>query len=150
MLASASVPKWQAVKMIFFAPWTYSYFEKGCRKKCTRQCWKVLWVVLNDQFSNEIWKNDTRDHWRKFVSTNGKQQKYFKQLHCQEQCIDHISHILPFGIVACTVFPTTFLKIAVNSLLSLRRPWYVGWSSCAIGDVPPFGISNWISLPELP
>ena len=44
MLASASVPKWQAVKMIFFAPWTYSSFEKGCRKKCTWQCWKVLWI----------------------------------------------------------------------------------------------------------
>ena len=29
----------------------------------------------------------------------------------QEQCIDHI--LLPFGIVACTFFPTTILEIVV-------------------------------------
>ena len=34
----------------------------------------------------------------------------------QEQCIDHNYPILPFGIVACTFFPTTFLEIAVYSI----------------------------------
>ena len=33
---------------------TYSYFEKGCRKKCTRQSRKALWVVLDSLFFREI------------------------------------------------------------------------------------------------
>ena len=48
-----------------------------------------------------------------FASAKGKQQKKIQQLQCQEQCIDHIP--LPFGIVACTFFPTTFLEIAPGS-----------------------------------
>ena len=39
--------------------------------------------------------------------------------------------------------------IDINSLFSLSKPWYVGWSSCAIGDVLAFGVSNWISLLKL-
>ena len=37
----------------------------------------------------------TQEHRRKFVSTKGKQQKYFQQLQCQEQCIDHIPNLVP-------------------------------------------------------
>ena len=33
---------------------TYSYFEKGCRKKCTRQSWKVLWVALSSLILKEF------------------------------------------------------------------------------------------------
>ena len=33
---------------------SYSYFEKGCRKRCTRQSQKVLWVVLSSLFFKEI------------------------------------------------------------------------------------------------
>ena len=47
-----------------------------------------------------------------FSSAKGKQQKQVRQLQSQEQCIDHIP-LLSFGVVACTYFPTTFLKIAV-------------------------------------
>ena len=40
----------------------------------------------------------------------------FDRYSCEKQCIDHISYILPFGIVASTCFrqrPITFLAIAV-------------------------------------
>ena len=47
-----------------------------------------------------------------FASAKGKQQKGVRQLECQEQ-VYWSYPILPFGIVACTVFPTTFLEIAV-------------------------------------
>ena len=60
-------------------------------------------------------KECTRGHGRMFVSAKGKQQMYFQQLQFQEQCIDHNYPISPFGIFACTVFPTTFLEIAVLS-----------------------------------
>ena len=39
--------------------------------------------------------------------------------------------------------------IDINSLFSLSKPWYVGWSSCAIRDVLAFGVFNWISLLKL-
>ena len=50
-----------------------------------------------------------------FASAKRKQQKQFRQLQCQEQCIDHNYPILPFGIVACTLnfCLTTYLEIAV-------------------------------------
>ena len=73
---------------------SYSYFEKGCRKKCTRQSQKVLWVVLNSLLFKEVWKNDTRGHVQMFVSAERKQRKQFRQLQCQEQCIDHIPYYL--------------------------------------------------------
>jgi len=50
-----------------------------------------------------------------FASTKGKQQKYFRYVQCQERCIDHIP--LSFVIIACTVFPTTFLKKSVYDLI---------------------------------
>ena len=90
----------------------YSYFEKGCRKKCTRQFRKVLWVVLSALFFKEIWKNGTRGHGHMFASAKGKQQKYVRQL--QSSGTVYWSYpILPFGIVACTFFQTSFLEIAV-------------------------------------
>ena len=54
---------------------TYSYFEKGCRKKCTRQFRKVLWVVFSSLFFKEISNNGKRGHGRMFASAKGKQQK---------------------------------------------------------------------------
>ena len=55
---------------------TYSYFEKGCRKKCTQQSLKVLWVVLSSLLFKEVWKklNDTRGG-SMFASAKRKQQK---------------------------------------------------------------------------
>ena len=47
-----------------------------------------------------------------FASAKGNQQKKVRQLQCQEQ-VYWSYPILPFGIVACTVFATTFPEIAV-------------------------------------
>jgi len=80
----------------------YSYFDKGCQKKCTRQSRKVLWVVLRSLFFKEIWKNGTRGCGRMFARAKGKQGTVYWSY-----------PILPFGIVACTFLPTTFLEIAV-------------------------------------
>ena len=56
-----------------------------------------------------------------FASAKGKQQKYVRQL--QSSGTVYRSYpILPFGIVASTFFPTTFLEIAVyNRALSVIR-----------------------------
>ena len=98
----------------------YSYFEKGCRKKCTRQTRKVLWVVLSALFFKEIWKNGTGGHGHMFASAKGKQQKYVRQL--QSSGTMYWSYpVLPFGIVACTFFPTTFLEIAVYPYTKCTR-----------------------------
>ena len=99
----------------------YSYFEKGCRKKCTRQSQKVLWVVLSLLFFKEIWKNGTWGHGHMFASAKGKHHKSIRQL--QSSGTMYWSYpMLPFGIVACTFFPTTFLEIAVyvNRALCVR------------------------------
>ena len=55
-----------------------------------------------------------------FPSAKGKQQKYIRQLQCQEQ-VYWLYPILAFGIVACTVFPKTFLEIAVYIFLAIFR-----------------------------
>ena len=99
------------VSVIGFVHIVHSYFEKGCRKKCTQQSRNGLWVVLSLLFFEEIWKNGTRGLGRLFASTEGKQQKYVRQL--STSGIVHWPYpIFPFGIVACTFFPT-FLEIAV-------------------------------------
>ena len=87
----------------------YSYFEKGCREKCTRQSRKVLWVVLSLLFFKGIWKNDTIGHGQMFASAKGKQQKYVRQLQCQEQHIDHIPYYLS-GLSRAHIFRQDFSK----------------------------------------
>ena len=104
----------------------YRYFEKGWRKKFTRQCRKVLWVVLSSLFFNEMRKNDTRLSSCTYVwSTKGKQQKYFRQLQYQEMSgtVCWLYPILPFGIVACTFFPTTFLETAEKCNVMFNICW---------------------------
>ena len=96
----------------------YSYFEKGCRKKCTRQSRKVLWVVLSALLFKEIWKNGTGGHGHMFASAKGKQQKYVRQLQ-SSGTVFWSYPILPFGIVECTFFPTTFLEITVYIWINL-------------------------------
>ena len=46
------------------------------------------------------------------LSAKGQQQKYVRQLQCQEQCIGHIPYYLS-GLSRAYFFPTTFLEIAV-------------------------------------
>ena len=48
-----------------------------------------------------------------FAIAKGKQQRKIRQLQCQEQRIGRSYPILPFRIVACKFFLTTFLEIAV-------------------------------------
>ena len=91
--------------------YVYSYFEKGCRKKCTRQPRKVLWVVLSSMFFKEMWRNCTRGHGRLFASA--KESKKKKVGSTATGTVYWSYPIVPFGIVACTFLPTTFLKIAV-------------------------------------
>ena len=50
-----------------------------------------------------------------FASAKGKQQKWVRQLQ-PSGTVYRLYPILPFGIVACTFFPTTFLEIAVYTL----------------------------------
>ena len=44
-----------------------------------------------------------------FASAKGKQQKYFRGLLCQEQCIDHIPYYL-LGLSRAHCFRQPFLK----------------------------------------
>ena len=75
-----------------------------------------LWVVLS---SPAVLQRNLKE-WHKRPWTyvcecfKGKQQKQVPQLQCQKQHIDYIP--LPFGIVACTIFATIFLGIAVYAL----------------------------------
>ena len=46
------------------------------------------------------------------LSAKGQQQKYVRQLRCQEQCIGHIPYYLS-GLSRAYFFPTTFREIAV-------------------------------------
>ena len=44
-----------------------------------------------------------------FASTSRKQQKYFRQLQCQEHCIDHIP-FSPSGLSRAHLFRQPFSK----------------------------------------
>ena len=88
-------------------------FRERLSQKWTRQSRKVLWVFLSSLFVKEIWKNGMRGHGRMFASAEGKQRKQVWKLQCQGTLYWSYP-ILPFGIVACTLFPTTFLEIAVK------------------------------------
>ena len=54
-------------------------------------------------------KECLRGHGRMFVSAKGKQQKYFRQLQCQEQCIDRIPYY-PSGFLRAQFFRQPFSK----------------------------------------
>ena len=90
----------------------YRYFEKDCRKMCTRQSRTVSWVVLNALSFKEVWKNDTRGHGRMFVGAKKRNKSRFDWA-TVSGTVYWSYPILPFGIVACTFCPTTFLEIAV-------------------------------------
>ena len=87
----------------------YSYFEKG-RTKCTRQSRKALREILSSLFCS-FWKNGTSDRGRMFASAKGKKQSRFDSYSPETVCC--LYPIIPFRIVAYTLFPTNFLEIAV-------------------------------------
>ena len=70
-------------------------------------------IVGGFEFTSEKFERiGTKGHENAFASANGKQQKQVRQL--QSSGTVYRSYpILPFGIVACTFFPSTFLEIAV-------------------------------------
>ena len=68
----------------------------------------------------ETWKSGSRDHGRMFTSTWGKQQNLGSTA-TVSGTVYWSYPILPFGIVACTLFSTTFLEIAVYKAFLLIR-----------------------------
>ena len=93
----------------------YSYFEKVCRKKCTRPSRKVLWMVLSSLFLKE----DTQEAIDVRLQVLKKSSRF--DSYSVGNSVLIIPHILSFEIVACTIFPTTFLEIAVFIDSSKRR-----------------------------
>ena len=104
----------------------YSYFEKGCRKKCARQSCKVLRVVSSSLFC--VLQTNLKE-WQErpytYICECKTKATYAietRQLHCQEQGIDHIPYYLS-GSSRCTFFRTTFLEEAVYIKFYIcRRP----------------------------
>ena len=88
----------------FFNIYIQLFRDWGCRKKCTQQSRKILWVVLSSLFFQGmdvcLWvlKESNKSRFDSCSVRNST---------------DWSCTILPFGIVARTFFPTTFLKIAV-------------------------------------
>ena len=82
--------------------------EKSARDKLEKHCgW--FWVLC---FSKKFERIGTTGHGNVFASAKGKQQKKDRQLH-SSGTVYWLYPILPFGIVACPFFPTTFLETAV-------------------------------------
>ena len=75
-----------------------------------------------------------------FARAKGKQQKQVRQLHCQEQCIDHIPYYLS-GLSRAIFFPTNFLEIAV---------YYFLWYSDPSEQMDQSSILIYIRLFEVP
>ena len=90
---------------------------------------EVLWVVLSALFFKEIWNNGSGGHGHMFASAKGEQQKYVRQLQSLGT-VYWTYPILPFGMVACSFFPTTFLEIAVYTQIT----WQLV-KNCWIGKV---------------
>ena len=93
----------------------YCYFEKGCRKKlhATMSIRKgIVGGFKLNVLQRNLKERQERPQTCVFIA-KGKQQHKIRQLKCQEQRIGRSNPILPFRIVACTFFLTTFLEIAV-------------------------------------
>ena len=82
---------------------------KSARDNPERHCgW--FWVLF---FSKKFERIGTKGHGNVSARAKGKQQKYFWQLQ-SSRTVYWSCPILLFGLVAGTVFPTTFLEIAVK------------------------------------
>ena len=122
----------------------YSYFEKGCRKKCTGLSRKVLWVVLSSLFFQRNLKEWYERPWTYVHGQNHaritayriyKRSTVQKNNNNNKKGTAYCSYpVLPFGIIACTFFPTTFLEIAVYRKIPkispgafiFQRPFFKG------------------------
>ena len=103
---------------------------KSARDNAERHCgW--FWIHCSSEKFERI---GTKGNENVFASANGKQQKQVRQL--QSPGTVYLSYpILPFGIVACTFFLTTFLEIALYEVTN-------GSSWEQVTDVNPFLTSN--------
>ena len=91
-------------------------------------------------------------HGHMFASAKGKQKKYVRQLQ-SSGTVYWWYPILPFGIVACTFFPTTFLEIAVWNTMKkpggecFQRNWVGGVRHVSWNPSPISYQNLWFSLP---
>ena len=97
---------------LFVSVFVFNYFEKGCRKKSARDnperdC-GGFWVHCSSK-KPERMARETMDIclWVQKESNKTRFDSY------RSGTVYWSYPILPFGIVACTFFPTTFLEIAV-------------------------------------
>ena len=89
----------------------YSYFEKGCRKKCTQQS-RNKGIVGGVFCSSKTFERMARETMHVCL-------RVLKEIN-KEGSTATVSGtvywaylMLPFGIVACTAFSTTFLEITI-------------------------------------
>ena len=109
-------------------------FEKGCQKKCTRQSGKYCgWFCVTVLQR----KNGTRSHGHMFRVLKESSNSSYSARNSV-----FIIPILPFEIVACTIFPTTFLEIAVyisipqkGALWATSSSWPVNFFCSIIKDL---------------
>ena len=98
----------------------YSYFEKGCRKKCTRQSERYcgwFWVLCSLKKFERMAREAMDVCLRMLKESNNRRFNSYSVSRLSKKSFVGTAYwsypILPFGIVACTFFPTTFLEIAV-------------------------------------
>ena len=93
----------------------YSYFKKGCRKKCT-----IPKGIVGD-FEFTIFQRNFKE-WHErpwtYVCECWKKATKVDSTATVSGKVHWSYPILPFGIVACTVYSTTILEIAVYTNLS--------------------------------
>ena len=80
-------------------------------------------MVLNSLLFKEVWKNETRGHGRIFAGAKRKQQKYVRQLQCQEQRVLIISHIT-FWDCGVHIFPGNLSR---NSCITINIAYSLTW-----------------------
>ena len=92
---------------------TYSYFEKGCRKKVLATIPKGIMVgfecTVLQRNLKELARKSIKMCSRVLTESNKSRLDSYSR---QEQCIDHIPYYLT-GLSRAHFFPTTFLEIAV-------------------------------------
>ena len=95
--------------MLSYTAISREVFESA-RDNPERHCgW--FWVLCSSKKFERI---GTKGRGNMFESAKGKQQKLVRQLQ-SSRTVYWLYPILPFGIVACTFFPTNFLEVAVNT-----------------------------------
>ena len=102
--------------MTEFPSLSYSYFEKGCRKRCTRQSRKVLWVVFCVHGSLKKFERMTGEAMDVCLPVLKESNKSrFDSCSVRTQCIDHIPYYLS-GLSPAYFFRQPFSKLLYTVL----------------------------------